>query len=144
PARSEEPESDSFEWAVAFTASLALHLQRIGFTVQLVETAHRQLAAPEQPEEFLESLAALELVDAGRLPGLLSLQPDPGRILGSVFAIVADAEPYTVERLAAQRVQFDLAIAFVVNPHSEVVLGPLREAGWVCVAVRPRDDLAAV
>jgi uncharacterized protein (DUF58 family) len=144
PATSEEPESDAFEWAVAFTASLALHLQRIGFTVQIVETAPRQLTAPEQQEEFLESLAALELVDAGRVPGLLSLQPDPGRSLGSVFAVVADAEPFTVERLAAQRAQFDLAIAFVVNPRSEVVLGPLRDAGWVCVAVRPTDDLAGV
>jgi uncharacterized protein (DUF58 family) len=145
----EEPESDSFEWAVAFCASLALHLQRIGFTVELIETGYRQLTSPEHPEEFLESFAAVELIDAPGIDapggrGLLSLLPDPGRSLGSVFAIVADAEGHTVDRLVAQRSQFDTAIAFVVNPHNELVIGPLRKAGWTCLAVRPTDDLAAV
>jgi uncharacterized protein (DUF58 family) len=140
----EEPESDSFEWAVAFSASLALHLQRIGFTVEVIETGYRQLTSPEHAEEFLESLAALELVDGGGQRSLLSLLPDPGRALGSVFAVVADAEANTVERLAAQRAQFDIALAFVVNPHNEFVIGPLHDAGWTCIAVRPTDDLAAV
>ncbi len=139
-----EPESDSFEWAVSFTASLALHLQRMGFTVEVIETGTRQLSSPEHPEAFLEALAAVSLVDEPTRRGILSLLPDPGRALGSVFAIVADAEPHTVDRLIAQRHQFDVAVAFVVNPRNELVLGPLHDAGWTCVAVRPTDDLAAV
>lgn len=143
-ATAEEPESEAFEWTLAFSASLAVHLQRVGFTVQLIETGYRQLASPEHLDEFLESLASIELVGGPPQPGALSLLPDPGRSLGSVFAVIADAEPHTVERLAAQRGQFDLAIAFVVNPHSEVVLAPLHNAGWICLAVRSTDDLSAV
>lgn len=144
PTTEEQPESDSFEWAVAFTASLAFHLQQAGFSVDVVETGYRQLTSPEHQDEFLESLAAVELVDGAQLPRLLAGLPEPGRSLGSVFAVVADAETHTIERLAAQRAQFDSALAFVVNPHSELVIGPLRDAGWTCVAVRPTDDLASV
>lgn len=143
-ATPEEPESDAFEWALAFSASLAIHLQRVGFTVQVIETGYRLLANPEHVEEYLESLAAIELVGGTARPGALSLLPDPGRSLGSVFAVVADAEPHTIERLTTQRVQFDLAIAFVVDPHSDRVLGPLHDAGWICIAVRSTDDLSAV
>lgn len=143
-ATPEEPESEAFEWALAFSASLAVHLQRVGFTVQLIETGYRQLATSEHLDEFLESLAAIELVGGAAQPGLASLLPDPGRSLGSVFAVVADAEPHTVDRLVTQRVQFDLAIAFVVNPRNDLVLGPLHDAGWVCIAVRSTDDLSAV
>jgi uncharacterized protein (DUF58 family) len=144
PPIDQEPESDSFEWAVSFAASLSLHLQRIGFTVEVIETGLRQLSSPEHPDDFLESLAAVSLVDEAPGGSILSLLPDPGRALGSVFAIVADAEAHTIDRLAAQRAQFDVAIAFVVNPHYERVLGPLHDAGWICIAVRPTDDLAAV
>lgn len=144
PPVAQEPESDGFEWSVSFTASLALHLQRIGFTVEVVETGRRQLASPEHPEDFLESLAAVSLLDDPPQRGAGNLLPDPGRALGSVFAIVADAEPHTVDRLVSQRVQFDLALAFVVDPHNELVLGPLHDAGWTCIAVRATDDLAAV
>ena len=140
----QEPESEAFEWAVAFSASLAIHLQRIGFSVQVIETGFRQLTTPEHVDEFLESLAAIELVGGAAQPGLANLLPDPGRSLGSVFAVVADAEPHTVERLVTQRVQFDLAIAFVVNPHNNLVLGPLHDAGWICIAVRSTDDPSAV
>lgn len=142
PRSADEPESDSFEWAVAFTASLSFHLQRIGFTVELIETGDRQITVPDHPEEFLESLAAVSLVDGPPRRMVVSL-PNQGS-LGSIFAVVADAEAHTVERLIAQRPQFDSAIAFVVNPHSDLVIAPLRAAGWTCVAVRPTDDLAAV
>lgn len=144
PPTDHEPESDSFEWAVSFTASLALHLQRMGFTVEVIETGTRQLGSPEHPEDFLETLAAISLVDEPVRRGTLSLLPDPGRALGSVFAVVADTEPHTLDRLISQRYQFDVAVAFVVNPHNERVFGPLRDAGWTSVAVRPTDDLAAV
>ncbi len=141
---SDEPESGSFEWAVSFTASLCFHLQRIGFTVEVIETGYPQLVQPEHHHRFLGSLAEVELVDGSHQRGFLSLPPAVGRSLGSVFAIVADAEPHTVERLLAQRAQFDTALAFVLNPHNDVVLGALRDAGWMCVIVHPTDDLADV
>lgn len=144
PATHDQPESESFEWALAFTASLAVHLQHTGFSVDVVETGFRQLASPEHHEIFLESFAAIELVDGAPLRRLFAGLPDQGRSFGSVFAVVADAESHTVDRLVSQRRQFDSALAFVVNPHNEVVIGPLRDAGWACVAVRSTDDLAAV
>jgi len=140
----EHPESDSFEWAVAFAASLALHLQHSGFTVDVTETGYRQVASPEHPEEFLESLAAIGLVGGAHLPRLLANFAEPGRSRGSLFAIIADAEAPTIERLVSQRGQFDSALAIVVNPHNEVVIESLRHAGWACVAARPTDDIAAV
>ncbi len=144
PAALDQPQSDSFEWSVAFAASLTFHLQRVGFTVDVIETGYRQLSAPEHRDEFLGSLSAVELVDGPHDPRLLSFMPGQGRSLGSVFAIVADAEPATVDRLVTQRAQFDIAIAFVVNPHHDLLLGALRDAGWATVAVRSDDDLADV
>lgn len=137
-------QSESFEWVVGFTASLSLHLQRTGFTVEVIETGYRQVAQPEQPQEFLGSLASVELVDGSHQQQLFSLPPGSGRSLGSVFAVLSDAEPHTVERLVTQRAQFETAIAFVVNPLNELALGPLHESGWTCVLVRSTDDLADV
>ncbi|MCC6270600.1 MAG: DUF58 domain-containing protein [Microbacteriaceae bacterium] len=143
-ATEDQPQSDSFEWAVAFTASLALHLQRIGFDVDVLETGFRQLATITHEEEFLVSLAAVTLVEGPPQRRLLSPVVGARHSLGTVFAVVADAEPGTVQRLATQRSQFDSAVAFVVNAHSDLVLGQLRAAGWTCVSVRATDDPAAV
>lgn len=142
PASDDQPQSDSFEWSVAFTASLAFHLQNTGFTVEVIETGDRQLTAPEHGDEFLGSLAAVTLVEGPVPRQLLTVAADPGRSLGSVFAIVADAESTTIDRLVTQRSSFDTAFAFVVNPRSELALEPLRNAGWTCVAVKSSDDLA--
>lgn len=143
-ASASEPESDSFEWAVAFAASLCFHLQRIGFTVEVMETGYPQVIQPDRGRDFLGSLAELEFVDGAPRRGFLSLPPAAGRSLGSVFAIVSDAEQHTLERLVTQRAQFDTSVAFVINPHNERVLELLRDAGWMCVIVRPTDDLADV
>lgn len=139
-----EPESESFEWLVAFTGSLVFRLQQSGFTVELVETATRQLAAASQREELLEDLATVELIDEPRDDSQLYLRPDPGRSLGSVFALLSDAEPHVVDRLAAQRHNFDLAVAFVVAARREAVAEPLASAGWMCIEVMPDDDPADV
>lgn len=140
----DDPQSESFEWVVSFVASLSLHLQRLGFTVEVIETGYRQVEQPEHPELFLTSLASVELVGGPHLPKLFSQPSGAGRSLGSVFAVVANAEPKTVERLIAQRAQFETALAFVVNPLNDLTLDTLREAGWTCVAVRSTDDLAEV
>jgi uncharacterized protein (DUF58 family) len=136
------PRSDAFEWAVTFTASLGVHLARTGFLVQVIETAPAQLASPEHTDEFLESLASVSL--SNEAPEELSLLRGvqrPDRSQGSVFAIVSDIDSATVERLAAQRHAFDLAVAFLVAPRQLALESTLTEAGWLCVTVQPDDSI---
>jgi uncharacterized protein (DUF58 family) len=136
------PRSDAFEWAVTFTASLGVHLARTGFLVQVIETAPAQLASPEHTDEFLESLASVSL--SNEAPEELSLLRGvqrPDRSQGSVFAIVSDIDSATVERLAAQRHAFDLAVAFLVAPRQLALERTLTEAGWLCVTVQPDDSI---
>ena len=59
----EGPESESFEWAIGLIASLGLHLQRSGFLVHVIESGEAQIGSLERPDEFLESLASVELLD---------------------------------------------------------------------------------
>ncbi|MCY7325470.1 MAG: DUF58 domain-containing protein [Microbacteriaceae bacterium] len=141
--RTDEPQSESFELAVSIAASIALHLARGGFAVEFVETGERHLAPVSPTEPFLRSLATLELAGAtGEYPvgsTLASTRPD--RIHGSVFAIVSDADAPTIERLVAQRSDFDLAVAFVVTWRDSLALETLRRAGWTCVPVALGDSV---
>ncbi|MCU1557167.1 MAG: hypothetical protein JWN09_1162 [Microbacteriaceae bacterium] len=135
-------ESQSFEWAVALVASLGLHLQRSGALVQVIETGPAQLAGIERPEEFLESLAAVDLVDTPSAPlSLLRNSERPDRSQGSIFAVISDADSGTLERLVAQRRSFDLAVAFLVAPSSAESATALRAAGWMCVDVDRRASV---
>jgi uncharacterized protein (DUF58 family) len=139
----ETVESESFEWAVSLTASLGVHLQRSGFVVQIIETGHRQVASPDRPEEFLESLASVALTDGGEA-GELSLLHGvqrPDRSQGSVFVVLSDADPETVERLVTQRHAFDLAVAFLVSPRNRALARTLTDAGWLCVTSYPGDPI---
>lgn len=142
-ATEDQPQSDSFEWALAFAGSLALHLRRRGFEVGVQETGSRQLADPQHEEEFLLSLAAATLADGPPSRRILSAATGVDRDLGSVFAILAEADSPTVHHLVSQRTRFDSTVAFVVNAHSDVVLDRLRSAGWTCVAVGAADDPVA-
>jgi len=141
--QSNEPESESFELAVSIAASIALHLARGGFAVEFVETGDRHLAPVSPTQPFLRSLATLGLHGAtGEYPvgsPLTSTRPD--RIHGSVFAIVADADAPTIDRLIAQRGNFDLAVAFVITWRDSHALEALRRAGWTCVPVAPGDSI---
>ena len=129
-------ESQSFEWAVAFIASLGLHLERSGVRVHVIETGRTQLAEIDRPEEFLESLAAVELVDVPTVsPSLLRNSERPDRSQGSIFAVISDADPELIERLVSQRHSFDLAVAFLVAPANVRLADTLRSAGWLCVGV---------
>lgn len=138
----DSPQSEAFEWAVTFTASLGVHLARNGFLVQVIETAPAQLASLEHPDEFLESLASVAL--SAEPPEELSLLRGvqrPDRSQGSVFAVLSDADAATVERLGAQRHAFDLAVAFLVAPRQLAVARTLTEAGWLCVRVQVDDTI---
>ncbi|MDQ1598292.1 MAG: hypothetical protein QOI70_1716 [Microbacteriaceae bacterium] len=139
----EAVESESFEWAIALTASLGVHLQRSGFTVQIIETGHRQVASLDRPEEFLESLASVALSDAGGAGDISLLRgvQRPDRSQGSVFVVLSDADPETVDRLVAQRHAFDLAVAFLVSPRQLTLARTLTDAGWLCVTSAPGDPV---
>ncbi|MES2170184.1 MAG: DUF58 domain-containing protein [Actinomycetota bacterium] len=138
----DEPESESFEWAVSMCASLSLYLAERGFIVQVIETGDPQLSPVDDFDEFMKSLAAVELVATNpRWLTLLDGVSRPDRPQGSVFAILSSAETSTVERLIAQRGAFDLAVAFLVEPGSAPQAQSLRAAGWLCVAVHPTATL---
>ncbi len=138
----DEAESESFEWAVSFSASLALYLVDRGFVVRVIETGSQQLAPVEELDAFLESLAAVQLVSAApdRM-SLLHAVARPDRSQGSVFAVVSNPDARTVDRLRAQRSSFDLAVVFIVDPWASPHFEPLRAAGWICVAVHPNDSI---
>lgn len=138
-ATATEPESESFEWLVSFTASLSQRLTLTGYTVDVTETAWPQLRHTDQRDELLEGLATIELRDEPRRENQLGLRPDPGRTLGNIFALVSDAEPHIVDELAANRVHYDQAVAFVVAARREAVAEPLARAGFTCVELLPDD-----
>ena len=142
PEGTDVRQSAAFEWAVTFVASLGVHLARSGFLVQVIETAPAQLASLEHPEEFLESLASLNL--STQPPGELSLLRGvqrPDRSQGSVFAILSDPDDATVERMGAQRHAFTLAVAFLIAPRQLALAQTLSEAGWLCVTVQVDDPI---
>ncbi len=137
--------SDAFEWGVRMLASLGVHLDGSGFSVDVEETATRQLDQlgerwdGSRREGFLTSLAGVALVDAGpdrlrRSGGVAS--PGP------IFAVLGDPEELTLDWLIRHRRAGDVAVAFLVEPRAAAVQR-LSEAGWVCVSVHPWDDPAA-
>jgi hypothetical protein len=137
--------SEAFEWSVRMLASLGIHLDGSGFQVAVEETTAAQLDQlgerwdGSRREGFLTSLAAVTLVDAGssRPPHTSAQQP-----AGPVFAIVGDPEDLTVDWLIHHRRAGDAAIAFLVEPRSQV-LTRLGDAGWLCVPVHAWQDPAA-
>lgn len=133
-----EPASDSFEWLVAFTASLTLRLQQSGYSVDITETAWPQLASADVRDELLESLATVELRDEPRRS--LGLRPEPGRTLGTLIVLLSEAEPHIVDELVAHRVHYDRAFAFIVAARRDAVAEPLAAAGFACIELFPDDD----
>lgn len=134
-------ESERFEWAVEFTASLVVHLQHSGFLVHMHETAEQQLSAVENTTQFLESLATVEL-SAAALPMDVALanSSESGRIPGSMFAVVSDADAELVDLLAARRSSYELAVAFLVMPDDDSIAATLSNAGWTCVSAHTADS----
>ncbi|WP_150306807.1 DUF58 domain-containing protein [Planctomonas psychrotolerans] len=144
--------ADDFERAVALGASVALHLQRTGYGVDVLHTTsgRRSRLRPHDAAgdggagAFLTRLAALDAsartrdIDfAVRLTGEL-------RRFGTtpLFAVLGSVTPEDAARLAALRALAEPAVAFVVtNDTGGDDLVPLRDAGWLCVRVGTMDDL---
>lgn len=158
-----DAESESFEWVVRMLASVAVHLRRAGFLVSILETGQPQLEHVGRgrrrtwgDEEFLASLASLELVDTTADRG----SDDRGHgEAGPIVAIMGVAEPETVEWLLRQRRPGELAVLFTVrdvtaldmldrtfgvqSAVSPAVAERFADAGWLVVPVRADDDHAA-
>ena len=155
----EESESESFEWVVRMLASVAVHLRRAGFLVQIVETGPAQLPALGRErqrawgeEEFLVGLASLGLVEDPK-------HADPRTKRGGpTVAIVGNPDAATLDWLVSQGVAGDVSVVFMVQNVSSVdvinrsfgvdrppmgVGERLANAGWLVVPVRADDDHAA-
>jgi uncharacterized protein (DUF58 family) len=152
-------ESDAFEWVVRMLASLAVHLRRVGFVVAISETGPEQLDRLGRSrrrtwgdEEFLTGLASLHLTESA------APMPVQRGVTGPVFALLANADPHTIDWMLAHRTPGELAVAFVVRAptaidHLERSFGVppdvttldeyLANAGWLVVPVRADDDHAA-
>lgn len=129
-------ESASFEWAVSFTASLGLFLERTGYVVQVVETGATQLAEPDRAEEFLESLAAVRLVtERAETASILRDVERPDQAQGTVFVVLSEPDNLTLDNLITRRHLFGLAVIFLIGQHDLNTVQTLREVGWLCVAV---------
>jgi uncharacterized protein (DUF58 family) len=136
-----DAESDRFDWAVNFTASLVVHLQHSGFLVHMNESAQQQLSSVENTTHFLESLATVSLSPtAVPMDTMLASRAESGRTPGSMFAIISDADPELMEALTARRSSYELAVAFLIMPDDASASLPLTTAGWTCVIVRPGDS----
>ncbi|TQL47581.1 uncharacterized protein (DUF58 family) [Homoserinimonas aerilata] len=136
----EDAESELFEWAVSFAASLAVFLNDAGLLVRFVETGPAQLDA-DDGRPLIDGLARIELTHGGveqevslALPGRSSEGSG-----GTVVTVLADPDEQTMAAMLAARNAFSLAVAFVLRGDADVrrddVLGRLQDAGWLCVDV---------
>jgi uncharacterized protein (DUF58 family) len=141
--RHDEVESELFEWAVSFSASLAAHLRDSGLMVQFLELTAPQLEPRAGGSDFLDGLARIALVRGGG-PVNLSAPGSRDSLAGApVFAVVPDADHSALEVMVEQRSGFTSAVAFVLASHAlgvpdartEAAASRLRDAGWLCVLV---------
>lgn len=152
-----EGESAAFEWAVRMLASAAVHLRRLGYAIEIVETGPAQLDAVGRrrtwgDEELLVRLASIGLEDVAVLP------PRTPAAAGPVIAIAATPTPEALRWLAARRSAGQVAAAFLVQtlsplgrldpaldrrPGTTRAREDLTDAGWLVVPVRSDDDPAS-
>jgi uncharacterized protein (DUF58 family) len=138
----------AFEWGVRMLASLGIHLHRAGFLVQVVETGPQQVEpigdsalGAGQDVGFLLSLAEITLTE-DPLPqfGGASGEERADGVPGPIFAILGEAEPETLQWIAAQRRPRELGVAFVLGKRSARTYSVLEQSGWTCIPVRETDD----
>ncbi|AYF98555.1 DUF58 domain-containing protein [Protaetiibacter intestinalis] len=139
------PLSESFEWAVRMLASLAVHLDEAGFRVEVRESAAQQIEpigerweGGQRIESFLTSLAALRLLDrtGEGMPPAASADA-----AGPTFAVLGDASEEVVDWVLRQRRPGQAGTAFLLGMRSSS-RERLVDAGWMCIDVTSRDDLA--
>jgi uncharacterized protein (DUF58 family) len=139
-----------FEWAITMVASLGVHLHRSGFLVQILEAGLRQIAplgdanqGSGQDVEFLLSLAGVRLTGPRRFAGNEG-DDRTQRVLGPIFAVVAQPSSDTLRWIISQRRPYETGVAFVIDTGIRGIGRALADAGWICVPVKDTDDPAAV
>jgi uncharacterized protein (DUF58 family) len=151
----------SFEWAVAATASVALHLRHGGYKLRLISDADGDIDATEADGEgaLLDYLAEVELTrghDIALLVDRARRRSEGGLVIG-VFGLLTPAE---AELLGALRSSGTTCVALFVDSttwvnlppaareeaahkHEEAALALLRY-GWRVVPVQHGDKLPAL
>lgn len=139
------PHSEAFEWAVRMLASLAVHLDSTGFRVDILESAAPQVEpigerweGGQRIESFLTSLAALRLLDRRREGALPTAGADA---TGPTFAVLAEPDDEVVDWVLRQRRPGQAGAVFVVGMRPEA-RERFVDSGWMCIDVRPGDDVA--
>ncbi|WP_310889977.1 DUF58 domain-containing protein [Clavibacter capsici] len=140
----------AFERAVAFAASIGVHLQRGGYAVQLVETAGASDAPAARPGDGAAAEAELLL----HLAEVRPTAPDPDRDAVQealadlrrsrravpVHAVLGHLDAREAHRLAGFGTACRPAVAFLAHPgrvegrDDREAVRILREAGWHTVA----------
>lgn len=142
--------SDSFEWAVAMAASIAVHAWKEGYLARIVHTARSGSGftdsysgrEPESGHELLLNLAEAQLI--GGRPEYDYISEVAGAARGGgvkpVYAVVGDIEEDEARELARLGQLCEPAIAFILDgkPGPQHVL---EDAGWLCVPATAEDDL---
>ncbi len=140
--QSDRPESESFEWALRMTASLAARLDSLGVSLRVVETARPQLRAAGFGEVFLEELARMKLSrsDEDWLEhNSGGIDPTAGRSL--LVAVLGEPSPRTAQRLARLSPSGDRALAFLFSSPESEAFDVLRRTGWACLNVSVQDPV---
>ncbi|MGI8576398.1 MAG: DUF58 domain-containing protein [Nocardioidaceae bacterium] len=156
--------TSSFEYAVAATASIAVHLSDQGFVIRMITggmtgsetTWHdRGVSGAAEIELLLESLA---VVSSGRYKEITADPPDQGRT-GLVIAILGGIHPSDVAGMAGLRAGSTRALAILLDvaawgqhvSSASSVFTPaenqamlLRRSGWSVAVAAPNDRLADV
>src|SRR5690606_12547953 len=138
--RGADVESELFEWAVEFAASLVKHLGSAGLIVRLVETGRQQLSGDAVGDEIVDGLARVALVDAAvsEAPSLRGSGRASESMGGTIVAVIGEADDEVLQSLVMGRSGFARAIVFVLSDADAVperLTSALRRAGWLCVAV---------
>ena len=146
--------ADDYERAIALGASVALHLQRIGYGVDVLQSTsgkrsmlrpHDSFATGGGAHELLARLAALDVSARTREIDFLGRVRGELRRFGAttpLFAVLGALTPADVTRLAGLRSISEPAVAFLVtNDTSADQTAPLVAAGWTCIRVGTLDDL---
>lgn len=139
----------AFEWAVAMTASLAVHTQQEGYLARVVHTSHAESDAADYfvgPEaisehDLLLNLASVQLIGGGPQHDYIADVSATIRSTGGgkpVFAVIGDIDDSQAHDLARVGRLCRPAIAFVFDGSAHVT-HILEDAGWLCVPVS--DDV---
>ncbi|WP_167051541.1 DUF58 domain-containing protein [Salinibacterium sp. ZJ77] len=137
--------SESFEWSVRMLASLAVHLDEVGFRVGVAESAPQQVAPVGEPweggqrfEAFLTSLASIRLQSADA-----PLPPLDADAVGPTFAVLADADDEVIDWVLRQRRPGQAGAVFVLGLRLSA-RERFVDAGWTCIDAMTDDDIGDV